>query len=160
MVRTIEILITTIFTAKFFFVALGQSPLDEDNGPYLYDLAADPTESTNLYAADSHAQVLGNIEERLDFFLEAAANVVYDFEQPSDRSIWESAGGIVPWLNIDEGPPAKEQQEPGQATSAAPNLVFILLDDVGLNDGKARHDTPLLSLWLLFIFEKKNTHIQ
>ncbi len=64
--------------------------------------------------------------ERLSYF--AAQNGVARLQSnASSGKIFETAGGVVPWLDSAIPTPVKRS---GTPVSGAPNLVFILLDDV------------------------------
>jgi len=120
----------------------------DSGGPYLYDLASDPTEFTNVAGDEEYREVLEYLEARLEFHAQQKALVDPDLEVSSSDgvdylAVWKEAGGAVPWIETDqtkedEGGGDEEDVAALPITSAlpeAPNIVFILLDDVGLNDG-------------------------
>lgn len=97
----------------------------------LFDVETDPYEANDISGVAANAAVLASLQQRLEYF--ASLNGVADLQSTSGNGlIFSEAGGVVPWLDYDTLPTRVNRS--GTASEGAPNLVFILLDDVGWND--------------------------
>jgi len=100
---------------------------------YLFDLSVDVGEEIDLSGDDVYADVLMDLKARMAHF--QSLNASMDPEQSGDEEVWRLAGGYVPYLNNYTHPPRREQSETRPAAvKDAPNIVFILADDLGIND--------------------------
>jgi len=117
-------------------VAFGEEIDDsvDDSTPdyYVFDTGNDPYELTDLY---DDIAIAGFVDELLTRFSYFQNNV--DITQESQNLTgsdiaWPIAGGVVPLDNFTDH--EKKTIEVGEPADGAPNVVFILLDDVGTND--------------------------
>jgi hypothetical protein len=101
--------------------------------PRLYNLNYDPFESQNLITDSSYSDVLSALEARLLYF--NSVNQTQDFPI-SLKYLTENAfnkfGGITPLDYTD--PPMHLSDYPQMIPNSTPNILFVLLDDVGIND--------------------------
>ncbi len=97
---------------------------------FLFDLSVDPFESTNVYSDSAYSVARSELEERFDFF-QGSARESEKAVKPVAQ-VWKKAGGVVPY--IDAAIPAKQHVESSSPVKGAPNFLFLLMDDVGLND--------------------------
>lgn len=105
---------------------------------HLFDLEADPLESTDL-ESQSHieAQNSSPLNQRLIEFSSLWRNPEFPSSLPN-ISTFVQAGGIVPFLPSSE--PRSSDSEPSlpvagdSQTQIPPNIIFVMLDDVGWND--------------------------
>ena len=99
----------------------------EDIVRNVYNLVSDPYETSSLIDDASISSTLDLLEARFDLWRNISV-VEYDVEDTMDFSIFNQAGGYVPWLDYDF-PPSKPTRPTSSARTGAPNLVFMLLDD-------------------------------
>ncbi len=121
----------------------------------LFDLDKDPFESFDRYNDPEYAEARQALEARFNYF-QGTARASFKAEKPVSRT-WQAAGGVVPFFNATSVPPKKTSIEGTRKNvipmEGAPNIMFILLDDVGLNDVSYTEDpstymdfaTPTLS---------------
>ena len=123
-------------------------------GTYLFNHEDDPNELTNLAGLEEYAETQAQLQARLAFYQESA-DVTPDLQFDGDSNIvWGEVGGVVPW---QDDPPEREEEQITEALAGAPNIVFIMLDDVGVNDGMRIDLFPLVSNFCLFVtFSKQN----
>ncbi len=97
----------------------------------LYDLAADPSESSDVSQDRAYAESLSVIVNRAAAFLPNAVTPAIA-EGYNDRrdTAWESASAVVPWLSDS----TQRHVEHIFHNVHAPNIVFFLVDDWGIND--------------------------
>lgn len=95
---------------------------------FLYNITADPYELTDLSLNSAYAGISTLLKSQLSFY--AAQNGPSSLQDASAAGpVFKIAGGVVPYLDYPNVPPAIIRA--GHATPSAPNLVFILLDDLG-----------------------------
>ena len=138
-----------LFAAQVYAVYSQPTP-----GTYLFNHEDDPNELTNLAGLEEYAKTQAQLQARLAFYQESA-DVTPDLQFDGDSNIvWGEVGGVVPW---QDDPPKREEEQITEALAGAPNIVFIMLDDVGVNDGMRIDLFPLVSNFCLFVtFSKQN----
>lgn len=123
----------------------------------LFDLTNDPFELTDLSTTQSNEDLVNDLQLRLDQYrAESRIPVIqttiinkgkhtnhsdldFKFRVISavsfvcffPFSVWKLAGGVVPYANQTK--PTKKNLPMIEAPVGAPNIVFMLLDDVGWN---------------------------
>lgn len=110
---------------------------------FLYNLADDPEELTNLYYDGSYSDINTYFEERHSYWSE----LVVDPEIPSSDNMYSTFrdnGGISSWIDVTDsskdgdggdGPPLLPPKVPQKyGYSGAPHIVFVFVDDWGWND--------------------------
>jgi len=123
-------LLILLALAVFIPFSRPQAPVVVDNGPFLFDLHSDSTESTNVFTSDDYSQIANHMMERTEYW----ANQIADPQIPSTsgkNTSWIAAGGVAPWLESTYTPLNVKQ---GYFYEDAPNIVFVLVDDWGYND--------------------------
>ena len=100
---------------------------------YLFDLSVDVGEEIDLTGDENYADVLTDLGARMAYY--QSLNVSMDPEQLGGEEVWRHAGGYVPYLNNYSNPQRRMQgmSRPAAAENA-PTIVFILADDLGIND--------------------------
>jgi hypothetical protein len=102
----------------------------------IFDVVTDPLETADI--TDSvDATIKAELEARLSFWgAMAAANPPLLETSISDSvaGIWDDAGGVVPFTDSYGDEPDPPVIPSVQAAAGAPNIVFVLLDDVGYSD--------------------------
>ena len=88
----------------------------------------DPLEMTNLYGDAEVAEVQAALEARLAFFNATAIGDPFIPAERVDGQLFDSQGGIVPFLDFNT-PPPKVALPAVTADPLAPNIVFVILDD-------------------------------
>jgi arylsulfatase B/arylsulfatase I/J len=95
----------------------------------LWDLSTDPTEGNNLLL--SNLDIADDLKSKaLEWISEIGAAETTD--DTYKKKSWKAAGGVVPWLDDDS-----KRDIPilyGDSAKVAPNIVFVLVDDWGMND--------------------------
>ena len=99
---------------------------------FVFNLEDDPYEKKNLADDEEYADVRAELEGRLDFF--RGQEVTEDPELTRDNKVLGDAGGVVPFIDFDAPPQKPDTPRPEAALLGVPNLVFVLMDDVGGND--------------------------
>ena len=94
----------------------------------LYDLSRDPFEKTDLTGNMAFVDTLAELEARMIHFQDMEEEA--DIEEYIVAGLWKRAGGITPWL--DAAQPEKPERPQAGHRDNAPNLVFILADDIGM----------------------------
>jgi hypothetical protein len=117
-------------------------------GDFLFDLQADPLETNNLLNNPNYALKKQDLLNRFEYF--KSLPVVHDEEVEIDFSVFKLAGGVVPWL--DWSNPSPKPQIPIDSRYIPdyyqqPNIVLMMLDDVGWADGGVNE--PITS-WIDF----------
>ena len=103
----------------------------------LYDITTDPYEDENVYGRNPDVTAI--LEERLAYW--EANSVEPSTESYSGKtSTWESAGGAVPWGGDSAEDTDKPTYTQSYSNSDAPHIVFIMADDLGINDVGYRAD--------------------
>jgi hypothetical protein len=108
---------------------------------YVYDSANDPYELTDLYEDESIAEIVDELLTRFSYFQGVNTTKVYQ-DLTGSNLAWSLAGGVVPLDDIEDV--EKATIEVGEPADGAPNVVFILLDDVGINDVNLIQDSVSL----------------
>lgn len=96
---------------------------------YLFNLADDPYEKTNLYGESEYDTDVDELMKKLDHY----RSEIVDEDVPDDtikHKTWVGAQGIVPWID-DTSSRTIEQK---YTYESAPNIIFFLVDDWGYND--------------------------
>ena len=105
----------------------------EDSLKAVFDLELDPFELRSVYHDGSYSTSVAFLEERLAFWRNVSTTE--EMQDTDHIKTWISAGGVVPWKDASSSPPPKPAVRPEVAAlPGAPNLVFIMIDDVGWND--------------------------
>ena len=103
-----------------------------DEGYYLYDLSIDPYETVDYSLNSEYAAILAEMQYMADEW----QSVVVEAVSPSKgdkKTIWDSCGGVCPWLNDDDGFQAIDVTQK-YSYDGAPHVIFVLIDDWGYND--------------------------
>lgn len=111
----------------------------------LFDLDSDPYENISLYDDGFHDTIQQELKTVLNYF-RFNVSVNQSFTSKKVKSIFNAAGGMVPFLGDYDNPPTKTVVN-ATAIPSAPSIVFILLDDVGWNDVGFHNED---STWLNF----------
>jgi hypothetical protein len=107
--------------------------LVDDSTPdyYVFDTANDPYELIDLYDDIAIADFVEELLTRFSYFQNV--DITQESQNLAGSKIaWPIAGGVVPLDNFTDH--EKKTIEVGEPADGAPNVVFILLDDVGTND--------------------------
>jgi hypothetical protein len=99
----------------------------------LFDLNRDPFEENSVYDDPNFAGIQSELEIKFAQYINISFEE--DVEPSPDKTILKAAGGFVPWLDDDDiFLSQKEAISNNIIAPSAPNLILMLLDDVGLND--------------------------
>jgi len=112
-----------------FMISQVSAEDDDEVEVYVFDSDNDPFEQINLLDDESVADIVEELEERFAYFQQVNVTIEPQVLEGS-KGGWVSAGGVVPLDDYFD----KDIIEVGEPVDGAPNIVFILLDDVGLND--------------------------
>ena len=94
----------------------------------LFDVFVDPYEIDDLSLNSSYVDILNTLQSRLAFHATRNGVASLVSMEGSPGKVYAAAGGVFPWLDSSIPTPLVRN---GVATARAPNLVFILLDDLG-----------------------------
>jgi len=110
---------------------------------YLYELTSDPYEDTDVFSDNMEAGgVVNKIHNRLDYFQSQSADATIE-SSSGKTSYWKSQGGAVPWEGTSADAVAKESISQTYNTDgeySPPHIIFVMADDLGLNDVGYRAD--------------------
>lgn len=111
----------------------------------LYNLTADPYELIDLSTDPAYSDISTLLQSQLtSFAFQNGAPVLQNTELAG--GVFKIAGGVVPFLDYYNNQPPEAIIRSGQANAVAPNLVFVILDDLGWNDFSTL-STP--STWMI-----------
>jgi arylsulfatase A-like enzyme len=96
----------------------------------LWDLEVDPNEGYNVTFDDAYTADLNNMLSRCES-LKADAVVTVAPNSNKKSSAWSDCGGVCPWLDVEDSEVPVDQK---YQYNDAPNIVFVLVDDWGIND--------------------------
>jgi hypothetical protein len=100
----------------------------------IYDLSNDPFEATSLFGDASLSNYQSMFEQRMSVVKKEVLNATSVQQSDSVNSIFKTYGGTVPWLSDMSNAEKPVVERTNQPSTNAPNIVFMLLDDVGIND--------------------------
>ena len=100
---------------------------------YVFNLTADPTESTDISKASAYTQSIKHIAELSELWLDRLVQADTSGTETSSTTIneyYDDCGGICPYINNTYS----DTVEQIYSYSDAPHIVFVLVDDWGYND--------------------------
>lgn len=102
--------------------------------PRLYNLSEDPYESVNYITDGSYSDILNTLMLRLDYFNSVSQSTDYAMSlQYITHNAFKKSGGVVP-LDYASPPQLPISNVSAAAATAVPSILFVLFDDVGVND--------------------------
>mmetsp|Transcript_12097 Transcript_12097/g.32716 ORF Transcript_12097/g.32716 Transcript_12097/m.32716 type:complete len:553 (+) Transcript_12097:636-2294(+) len=101
----------------------GCEMMPEPDAVYLFDLATDPSEATNLANDTAHAAVLAEVMAALmrEYTSQGSASVTWRNSDDAAFDVWSAAGNfVVPWNSTDAEPVSPMDEPPEKPIEAKP----------------------------------------